>query len=146
MKKQKIFTVSRVTPRANYVVVTANTYGEEDCINSNGLIDNDKMGLLRNEQYIIAVGNLISDMKPGDLVNIDFSPYAKHKYSKDSTKSEMSDEYYNEVLSYEIPMFIMNNENCLLVRSQDITMIIDEYNNREEEISTPPKNAKLIVE
>lgn len=61
-----------MTPPFTRMLVTANTYTEEDCISDNGLVMKDQVGMLKDIQEVVSVGSGVRDYTPGDLVCIDF--------------------------------------------------------------------------
>ena len=124
------------------MLVTAHTYTEEECISENGLLEKDQVGMLRDIQEVIAVGSAVRDYKPGDLVQIDFSKYMKKQYHKDETKADMPDEYYNSVVSFEVPTFEVNGETTLLIDSDKVFFKIEEY---KIEVSDVGAQSKKLV-
>lgn len=130
-------------PPFTKMLVTSNTYTEEECVSESGLIEKDSVGMLKDIQEVIAVGPGVREYKPGDLVQIDFSKYARKRYTKDDTKADLPDEYYNATLDFEIPMFEVDNKVALLVDSANIFFRIDEFEWEVTEV-TPPKVKKLV--
>ncbi len=132
-----------MTPPFTKMLVTANVYSEEECISESGLIQKDQVGMLKEIQEVISVGPGVREYKSGDLVQIDFSKYARKRYTKDETKADMPDEFYNETLDFEIPMFEIDGHIALLIDSANIFFKIEEF---EEEVTefTPPKAKKLV--
>lgn len=70
--QRKLFKIQKVTPPFTRMLVTANTYTEEDCISDNGLVMKDQVGMLKDIQEVVSVGSGVRDYTPGDLVCIDF--------------------------------------------------------------------------
>ena len=137
--------ILEATPPFTMMLVTANTYEESECISDTGMIENDLVGTLKEVQTIISVGPNVRELKPGDLVYLDFSKYMKHKYTKDETKADMPDEYYNNVVSYEIPMFEINNQICLLVDSSNVFFKIDKFEIETTEVNIPTSKKNILV-
>lgn len=101
--------------------------------------------MLREIQEVISVGSSVKEFKPGDLVQINFSRYARKRYSKDETKADMPDEYFNEVLSYEIPMFEVNGELVLQVDVQDVLFVIEEHDIETTDVKVQAAKKTVLV-
>ena len=140
--QRKNFKILKICPPFTKMLVTAHTYTEEECISENGLLEKDQVGMLRDIQEVIAVGSAVRDSKPGDLVQIDFSKYMKKQYHKDETKADMPDEYYNSVVSFEVPTFEVNGETTLLIDSDKVFFKIEEY---KIEVSDVGAQSKKLV-
>lgn len=125
------------------MLVTANTYTEEDCISDNGLVMKDQVGMLKDIQEVVSVGSGVRDYTPGDLVYIDFSKYIKRRFTKDETKSDMPDEYYNQVVDFEIPMFEIDGKTTLLIDSSNVFFKVDQFEEAFTEVTVPTK--KVLV-
>ena len=140
--ERKTLKILEATPPFTMMLVTANTYTESECISETGMLESDLVGALKEIQKVISVGQGVREYKVGDLVQINFSKYAKRRLEKDSTKADMPDEYYNEVISYEIPMFEINGQTCLLIDSSNVYFRIDKYEEEVTEVapSYPLKN------
>lgn len=132
-----------MTPPFTRMLVTANTYTEEDCISDNGLVIKDQVGMLKDIQEVVSVGSGVRDYAPGDLVCIDFSKYIKRRFAKDETKSDMPDEYYNQVVDFEIPMFEIDGKTTLLIDSSNVFFKVDQFEEAFTEVTIPAK--KVLV-
>lgn len=132
-------------PLFTKILVTANTYTEEECVSENGLLEKDQVGMLREVQEVISVGSSVKEFKPGDLVQINFSHYARKRYSKDETKADMPDEYFNETISYEIPMFEVNGELVLQVDVQDVLFVVEEFEVETTDVKVQAAKKTVLV-
>lgn len=132
-------------PLFTKILVTANTYTEEECVSENGLLEKDQVGMLKEVQEVISVGSSVKEFKPGDLVQINFSRYARKRYSKDETKADMPDEYFNETLSYEIPMFEVNGELVLQVDVQDVLFVVEEFEVETTDVKVQAAKKTVLV-
>jgi len=122
--------IKKVRPMFTSVITTAKTYvGDQSFRNSSGLIiDTRKMdGDLNTFQTVIAVGTTVSGVKEGDIVKVNFKRYAKAQHvpgAIDEAEHKMTDKLS---ISYEIPMIVIDDEECLLLQNNDIEYVIEEY-------------------
>ena len=87
-------------------------------------------GALKEYQTVIAVGNAVKDIHPGDVVCINPIRYAQYKQDKSSLKDLATD---NPVIGYNFNVVEIDGKDCLLLHDQDIRYVIEEY----EEIKDP---------
>lgn len=112
------------------LVTTMNTY-ENDVTMSSGLLDTSKQrGALKEYQTVIAVGNAVRDINPGDVVCINPIRYAQYKHDKSSLKDLASS---NPVTGYNFNVVEIDGKDCLLLHDQDIRYVIEDY----EEVPDP---------
>ena len=118
------------------IVTTMNSY-EDDVVTASGLIDTRKQkGALKEYQTVIAVGNAVRDIFPGDVVCINPIRYAQYKHNKDSLKDLATD---NPITGYNFNVVEIDGKDCLLLHDQDIRYVIEDY----EEVPDPAPS-KLI--
>ena len=123
------FKIKKIKPLFTNVVTTAKTYVEDQkMLGSEIIYDARKMvGTLNTFQTVLAVGNTVSGIKEGDIVKVNFKRYAKGQHvpgAIDEAEHKMTD---NLSISYEIPMIVINDEECLLLQNNDIEYVIEEY-------------------
>ena len=112
------------------IVTTMNTY-EDDIVTASGLLDTRKQkGALKEYQTVIAVGNAVRDIFPGDVVCINPIRYAQYKHNKNSLKDLATD---NPITGYNFNVVEIDGKDCLLLHDQDIRYVIEDY----EEVSDP---------
>ena len=112
------------------IVTTMNSY-EDDVVTAAGLIDSTKQrGALKEYQTVIAVGNAVRDINPGDVVCINPIRYAQYKHHKNSLKDLASG---NPVTGYNFNVVEIDGKDCLLLHDQDIRYVIEDY----EEVPDP---------
>lgn len=125
------------------IVTTMDVY--EDDVVSGSLIDTSKQkGTLKEYQTVIAVGNAVRDIKPGEIVCINPIRYAQHKHDKNSLKSSMGS---NPIVGYNFNVVEIDGKDCLLLHDQDIRYVIEDY---EEEPDPVPStiiqpNTDIII-
>lgn len=121
------FKIKKVRPLFTNVITTAKTY-VSDVLTAGGLYNPTKMeGQMNIFQTVVAVGTTVSGIKEGDVVKVNFKRYAKAKHvpgAIDEAEHKMTD---NLSITYEIPMIIINDEECLLLQNNDIEYVIEEY-------------------
>lgn len=137
--------LKKIKPMFTSLITTADKY--EEVKTSGGIIDTTKSGTLKEYQRVLAVGADVRVVKVGDLVCINPSNYSIKKYSKDSMKSAMT-ENYNEVIGYNFNFIEIDGELCLRLRDNDIDFIVEQYEEVEDEVVELPNQngvTKLIV-
>lgn len=116
-----MFKIKTVHPTFTGIITTAVTY-KGDMKTANGLIlDTTRMeGTLNTYQTVIAVGTTVQGIEPGDVVKINFNRYAKAQHTKgnlDAANNKVTD---NMSMTYEIPMVVLDEKECLLIQNNDI--------------------------
>jgi threonine dehydrogenase-like Zn-dependent dehydrogenase len=98
---------------------------EDDEMLASGLIDTKKQkGALKEYQTVIAVGNAVRDISPGEVVCINPIRYAQYKHNKNSLKDLAAD---NPVVGYNFNVVEIDGKDCLLLHDQDIRYVVEEY-------------------
>lgn len=122
--------VLKATPMFNGVITTCHQWeydGESD-----GLIDTAKsQGIVKPHQIVVAVGSAARNVKVGDLVIIDPTRFMKMRYNEDSLKNNVVKE--NEVAGFDFPIIYINNEPHMLLNENDISYIVNEFEEFEIE-------------
>lgn len=115
-----MFKIKKIHPMFTSVITTANRYVGDQYENKNGLlIDTRKMnGALNNFQTVLEVGPHASEIKPGDVVCLNFNRYAIVKHTPG--KIEDNIETDNMSYTYQIPMVEIDGQKCLRVQVNDI--------------------------
>ena len=104
--------IKKLRPMFTNIVTTMNSY-EDDVVTAAGLIDSTKQrGALKEYQTVIAVGNAVRDINPGDVVCINPIRYAQYKHDKNSLKDLASG---NPVTGYNFNVVEIDGEDCLLL-------------------------------
>ena len=123
----KILNIKKATPMFTRIITTADRYTTEES-KHNGIIDTTKEDTIKDIQTIVSVSEQASarGLKVGDTVLLSFDRYAQFKQKKDSLKST-TDEYYNNVKSYNIPIILIDSREHLFVDISDIQLIVDDH-------------------
>ena len=134
----------KVKPMYTRVVTTADKYTEEDAINESGILQANKIGVVKDVQTVLAINERTAEMgvNVGDRVLLNFSNYIVRKMAKNSLKEDL-DEIYNEVVRYEFPMLEIDEKECLLLNTSDIVVVVLET--RDVEIK-PASNILIVPE
>lgn len=131
--------VKKITPMFNRIVTTANRVEMDQKVN--GIIIPEKLkGGYDEYQTVIAVGSMVHNIKPGDLVCIDPSAYGRpvHKEHIDSVKG-LSDDTVQ--MAYYIPTIEVDGKDCMFIADRDIAYKVDDYEEIKDDnpvVITPP--------
>lgn len=121
-----MFTIKKVRPLFTGIVTTATRYVEDSTTKGGILLDPNKAGgQLNNIQKVIAVGKMVSDVKEGDYVKLNYKRYLvplqlPGKIEDNVQSSKMK-------ATYEIPMIDIDGHQCLFLQSNDIEYVIEEF-------------------
>ena len=131
--------VKKITPMFNRIVTTANRVEMDQKVN--GIIIPEKLkGGYDEYQTVIAVGSMVHNLKPGDLVCIDPSAYGRpvHKEHIDSVKG-LSDDTVQ--MAYYVPTIEVDGKECMFIADRDIAYKVDDYEEIKDDnpvVVTPP--------
>lgn len=129
--------IKKLRPVFNQIVTTMDYY-EDDVFTEAGLIDTRKQkGALKEYQKVIAVGNTVTSVKPGDYICINPVRYAQMKHQEGSLKDGVISD--NIVVGYNFNVVDIEEKPCLLLYDSDVRYVIEEY----EEVADP-EPSKLI--
>lgn len=120
--------IKKVRPVFTKIVTTMDKYDalsmQED------LIENFKdEGAIKEVQRVIAVGDAVKNIKPGDLITFNPMRYATTMHKNGSLKDGIIED--NPVVSFNFATIVLNGEECLVLEHNDVEFVIEEY----EEIS-----------
>lgn len=122
--------VLKATPMFNGVITTCHQWevdGESD-----GLIDTSKsQGVVKPYQVVVAVGSAARNVKVGDVVIIDPTRFAVKRYKDDSLKNNVVKQ--QEIIGFDFPIIDLNGEPHMLLVENDISYIVNEYEEYEVE-------------
>ena len=123
------FKIKKVRPLFTGVITTAKKYVGDQSADVNGLIlDTRKMdGSLNPYQTVISVGTMIHDVKEGDIVKINFKRYAKAKHTPGAIDEAENKQFDSLSMTYEIPMIIIDDQECLFLQNNDLEFVVEDY-------------------
>lgn len=125
--------IKKIQPMYTKILTTMCKY-EEDEMTAGGLIDSTKtQGTLKEYQTVIAVGNLVRNVKVGDLVCINPERYAIKKHEAGSLKDGVITD--NPVIKYNFNIMDLEGVPHLLLDENDVSFIITDYEEVKEQKS-----------
>ena len=121
------FNVKKIRPLFTGIVTTARKYvGNQSTTKGGLLIDTTRMdGTLNPYQYIKAVGRMVTDVKEGDIVYINFKRYAKSQHLPGSINDNVQSDKLS--ITYEIPMVKIDGVDYLMLQNNDIEYVVEDY-------------------
>jgi len=134
----------KIKPIGCQVLVTENLYGWDD-YNEAGIIESGhKKGDLKAYQEVIAVGDDVKFVKPGDIVLINYYKYCSFEDDPNSIKVNGSNKVIGLHLN-EVEMVDVNDEpiTCFLIDQRDIQYILDDF---DEVTYEAKKHTQIIIE
>lgn len=124
MKNLDITSIKKIKPLYSKVLTTMNLYSNE--VINNEIIDTTKNeGSIKEYQVVVAVGDMVRNIKVGDIVMINPERYAVKKHKEGSLKDGVITD--NPVISYNFPIMDLNGIPHLYLNDNDIEYIIEEY-------------------
>ena len=124
--------LKKIKPLWNQVITTMNLYEKDNY--KNGVLDRARMkGSIKEYQTVIAVGDLVKNIKPGDEVCIDPTRYTVMKHDEKSLKNGVIGD--NMTVGYRFNTINLDGKECLKLFDQDIAFIIEE----SEDVDTGPE-------
>lgn len=121
--------LKRIKPLQNKIVTTMNRY--EATQMKNGLLDVSKQeGSIKEYQTVVAVGDFVKSVKPGDVVCINPTRYSIKKHQEGSLKDGIITD--NPVIAINFPMIEIDGVEHLFLYDSDIDFIIEEFEEIEE--------------
>lgn len=121
-----------ITPRYNQIITTAKRY-EDDQLTEDGVLLGTKYlkGCYAFEQEVIKVGPNVRDLKPGDIVKIDFSNGRYLEYSDSWLRKNKSlagldplaraNHMADDGITIRYPVVVIDGKECFMVFDDDIT-------------------------
>ena len=139
----------KIKPIFSQVLVTEDLYGWDDK-NAAGIIVHKK-GDLKTHQKVLAVGDDVKTVKPGDLVEVNLYKYAVFKEDPNSVKA-MADNPMIGLRLNEVELTDENDESvyAFIIDQRDIKYIITDseevaYNDKDELQKVENPKATIIV-
>lgn len=118
--------IKKIKPLYNSIVTTMNFYDSPVYIEGTNLIDSSKKnGSVKEYQKVLEVGDMVRNIKVGDLVCINPKNYANVRHNKGSLKDGIVTD--NPIISYNFNIVNINGEDCLFLRDNDIDFVIEEF-------------------
>lgn len=127
----------KVQPLFCQVLVTEELFGYDD-VSAGGVIVSQK-GDIKPYQTVVAVGSDVTQVKPGDVVKINFAKYAILKEDPNSVKA-INDNAVVKLRLNEVEMTDAegNPVMCMLIDQRDIQYIMEDFDevcyNKDDEL------------
>ena len=122
--------LKKIRPMFTGIVTTANKWEERD-FEPKELVYKS-LGQLKDYQTVLSVGSSVREVKEGDVVMVSFERFAVKKYPTSSIKSEMD---IQKTVSYDIPGYVVDGKEVLLLDERDVVMVLEEYEEKKAEWS-----------
>ena len=121
------FKIKKVRPMFTGVITTARKY-VDDSKTRGGLYNPfASAGSLNYFQTVIAVGNTVTGVKPGDIVKLNYMRYARAEQKPAGIDTENNIQKHNVALTYDIPTIDIDDQTCLFIQYNDIEYVVEEY-------------------
>lgn len=134
--------LKEIKPMFNQVLVTEELYGYDDKDEA-GIIVASK-GDIKPYQTVVAVGDDVKKVKPGDVVAINFYKYAEFKEDPNSVKAMGGNKMVSLHLN-EVELVDENDEvvRCFIIDERDVKYILVDFDevtyNKDDELIEVPK-------
>ena len=126
-KKKMAFKIKKVKPLFTGVITTATTYKGEVKTNGGIILDTRKMeGSINPYQRVVAVGNMVREVKENDIVKINFKRYEKAQHIPGAIDEAQNKQFDNLSIGVEIPSIVINDIEYLYLQVNDIEYIVEE--------------------
>lgn len=138
--------LKKIKPMFNSIVTTCDKYETTQYIPGTTMLDTSKSrGSVKPYQTVVAVGEMVRSIKPGDIVMINPRHYEVKKFKEDSLNNGVTQ--VNSVIRYEFNTITLNDKEHLYLQDRDIDFIIEE--GEEDTTSIPlvetPQNKQIIL-
>jgi co-chaperonin GroES (HSP10) len=115
--------VLEIKPLFDTIITTA--YQEKSQSKSGILTLNMERADTSFIQEVLAVGEVVTNLKKGDIIKINPTAYGKPKYKEGSLKDGVISENYT--IEYNLPTVEVNGCKCLKLHSRDVDYIITKF-------------------
>lgn len=124
-KKKQMFKIKKIRPLFTGVVTTSQRYQGEITTEAGLVLANKMEGQINMFQTVVSVGKMVTDLKPGDVVCINFKRYLKAKHVPGVIEDNIQSDNLGAV--YEIPQIEMDGHQYLFLQNNDIEFVVEEY-------------------
>lgn len=127
-----MFKIKEIQPLFTGIVTTAMKY-VGNVTTESGLVLPSKMdGQLNYYQWVVAVGDMVKNVKKGDIVRINFKRYAVIEHAKGSLDAASNIQHDDMKYNYEIPMVTIDGRDYLFLQNNDIEYIVTKFEGVDE--------------
>lgn len=118
--------VKKIRPMYTSLLTTMDVYDAKELQRQSGIIDTSKQVMsVKEYQRVIAVGDMVRGIKPGDIISFNPKAYERKKYKENSLKDGVIS--VNPTVDYDFPIVILDNSPYLLINQGDISYVVEEY-------------------
>lgn len=120
--------LKKITPVFTSILVSFDKYEAPEKVGDSDIIDPAKAKIMVKEhQTVLAVGNMVRIVKPGDKIAINPMKYAKFKQvlQKNSLREDVQ-QYQKEIVGFDFPTIEVDGKELMLLDERDILYIVDE--------------------
>lgn len=130
--------IKKVKPMFTAIVTTMDRNEQDETVNGIIVSSKAQKGAIKEMQKVIAVGDMVRNVKVGDMIMFDPKAYSVMKHQNGSLKNGVIKD--NPVIGYNFNTITLDNKDYLVLQDRDITFVVEDY---EEVKDTPP--SPLIV-
>lgn len=118
--------IKKIKPMFTSIVTTMDKYGNDQFADDGHILNVKKMaGALKENQKVVAIGEMVKGIKVGDMVNINPARYAVMKHKEGSLKDNIVTD--NPVVGYNFRTVMIDGNEYLYLEDRDINYVIEEY-------------------
>lgn len=118
--------IKKIKPMFTSIVTTMDKYGNDQFADDGHILNVKKMaGALKENQKVVAIGEMVKGIKVGDMVNINPTRYAVMKHKEGSLKDNIVTD--NPVVGYNFRTVMIDGNEYLYLEDRDINYVIEEY-------------------
>ena len=135
--------VKKIKPLFTRILTTARVYSMDEL---SGLVIDPRQvqGSLKEFQEVLEVGEMVRNIKVGDLVKVDPKNYAVKKYKEGSLKDGVVTS--NPVVEYKFNTIEVDGKPCLLLQESDIEYIVSEWEEEQKDSGIIHPNNSIVVD
>lgn len=131
--------IKDLKPLQDRILTTMDVY--EFDIKEGGIITKSK-GAVKEYQKVLKVGEFVKNIKPGDMVMITPDRYAVRKFEENSIKKDLMN---NDVVKYNLPVWVVGGEQRLLLCDRDVLFVIEDWDVSDEKESVIDIPSQKII-
>lgn len=135
--------IKRIRPLFTKIVTTLERYEEDQTTKSGLVVAQKQAGAVKEYQRIVAVGSNPAGLKVGDIVMINPARYAVMKHKQGSLKDGVIED--NPVIGYNLPIIELDGVPHMLLETQDVDFVIEEYEDDTSEETIESRAAKAGI-
>lgn len=117
--------IKKIKPMFTKIVTTLNRYESDEKTEGGVILSKKTAGAVKEYQTVVAVGSNPAGIKVGDVVMVNPARYAVMKHKEGSLKDGIIDD--NPVMGYNLPIIEIDGVDHMLLETQDVSYIIEEY-------------------